>query len=75
MITVGGWGDISRRWPELPDPLDEALDDLEVDVGLEECHADLAERLDDIVLRQPPVPAQPVEDTGETTREVVKHTF
>ena len=57
----------------LADALDEALDDLEVDVGFEEGHAHLAEGLVDILLRQPAVAAEPVEDTREASGQAVEH--
>ncbi len=55
------------------DAVDEALDDLEVDVGLEEGDAHLAEGLDDILLRQPAESAEPVENTREATSQAVEH--
>src|SRR5215831_3865957 len=55
------------------DALDEAPDDLEVDVRFEQRHANLAQRFDDGLLRQPAVPPEPVEDTCETRREIVEH--
>ena len=55
------------------DAVDEALDDLEVDVGFEEGQANLAEGLEDILLRQPAVSAEPVENTREATRQAVEH--
>ena len=55
------------------DALDKRLDDLEVDVGLEERHAHLAERLLDILLRQPAVTPEPVEDRGQTLGKSVEH--
>ena len=57
----------------LADAVDEPLDDLEVDVGLEEGEAHLAEGLDDILLRQPAVSAEPVENTREATSQAVEH--
>ena len=57
----------------LADAVDEALDDLEVDVGFEEGHAHLAEGLLDVLLRQPAESAEPVEDTREATGQAVEH--
>src|SRR5262249_50724711 len=59
----------------LADPLDEAPGDLEVDVRLEEGNAYFTEGLDDILLRQPAITTEPVEDAGEATREAVQHGF
>src|SRR5262245_38982466 len=59
----------------LADTLDEASRDLEVDVSLEEGDAYLSEGLDDILLRQPAETTEPVEDTGEASREAVQHGF
>ncbi len=42
------------------DALDEALDDLEIDVGFEKSHAHFAQGLLDILLRQPAVATEPV---------------
>ena len=47
-------------------PLDEALDDFEIDVGFEQSHAHFAQSLLDILLRQPAEATEPVEDSGET---------
>ena len=55
------------------DAPDEALDDLEVDVGLEESHAHFAQGLLDILIRQPAVATEQVEDAGEARGEVVEH--
>jgi hypothetical protein len=53
--------------------LDEAAHDLEVDVGLEECNADFAECGLDVVLGQPAVAAQLVEDALQSCAEAVEH--
>ena len=55
------------------DAVDERPYDLEVDVSLEERHPYLAERLLNVVLREPSVAAHPVEDALETSRERIKH--
>ena len=52
---------------------DELLDDIEVDVGLEQCEADLADRRVDIVLAQTPARAQVAENAAESVGERVKH--
>ena len=57
----------------LPDAVDEALDDLEVDVRLEQRDADLAKRLDDVLLGKATITAEAIEDRGQTSRKVVKH--
>ena len=57
----------------LADAVDEALDDLEVDVGLEQRHAHLAQRLLDVVLGQPAAAAEPVEDGLQSRAQGVEH--
>src|SRR5262249_24757025 len=67
-----------RREHVLPDglcadALDEALDDLEVDVGLEQRHAHLTERFLDVLFRQAAEAAEPVEDPCQSRSEAVEH--
>ena len=50
-------------------PVDERLDDLEVDVGLEERHADLAQRRLDGLLRQASFAAKGAEDSLQSIAE------
>ena len=57
----------------LADAVDERLDDLEVDVGLEQRHADLAQRRLDGRLRQPRLAAQRPEDVLEAIAERIEH--
>ena len=52
---------------------DEVLDDLEVDVGLEQREADLAHRLVDGVLVEPPGAAEVAEGALEPVGERVEH--
>ena len=54
-------------------PGDEVLDDLEVDVGLEQREADLAHRLVDCVLVQPPGAAEIAQGRLEPVGESVEH--
>ena len=54
-------------------PGDEVLDDLEVDVGLEQREADLAHRLVDGVLVQPPGAAEVTQGRLEPVGESVEH--
>ena len=56
-----------------PNALDEALHDFEIDVRFEKRHAHLAQRLLDILLRQPAKSAEPVEDACEARGEAVEH--
>ena len=46
----------------IADPVDERLDDFEVDVGFEEREANLAQRRLDVLRRQPHFAAQRLED-------------
>jgi hypothetical protein len=67
-----------RREHVLPDgldadPLDEALDHFEIDVGFEESYPDLSQGLLDILLRQPAEATEPVEDSRETRGKTVEH--
>ena len=62
----------------LPDRLhahavDEALRDLEVDVGLQQGHAHFAQGLLDVLLRQPAESAEPIEDAGQTIGQAIEH--
>ena len=52
----------------LLDGLDELLDDLEVDVGFEKCHAHLAHRLIDVILRQLAMAAELLEGCLKSVR-------
>ena len=53
--------------------LDEILDDLEIDVGFEECHAHLAHRLVYVVLRQLAMSAQLLECLLQAIRQAFKN--
>ena len=55
------------------DACDELLDDLEVDVGLEQGEADLAHRLVDGVLVQPPGAAEIAQGRLEPVGEGIEH--
>ncbi len=55
------------------DAVDEGADDLEVDVGFEQRHANLAERLLDVLLRQPAAAAQLVEDGLQSRTQGIEH--
>ena len=57
----------------LADTLDEGADDLEVDVGLEEGDAHLAERLLDVLLAQAAGAPEAVENRLETLRQGFEH--
>ena len=57
----------------LAHPLDEAADDLEVDVGLDQREADLAHRARDRLLVEPAALAQVAEDAAEPVGEGVEH--
>ena len=57
----------------LPDPGDQPADDLEVDVGLEQGQADLAQDLVDIVLAEAAAPAHALEDPVEAVRQCLEH--
>ena len=57
----------------LLDASDNPLDHAEVDVGLEEGEADLAQDLVDLLLAQPPPAAQALEDPLEPIGECVEH--
>ena len=57
----------------LPDALEHRLDDDEVDVGLEEGQADLAQDLVDVGLPQRPLAAQPGEDALEAFGQRLEH--
>ena len=56
------------------DAVDECLDDLEVDVGLQERQADLAQRGLDVLGREPRFAAKTLEDVLETGTEGFEHT-
>ena len=53
--------------------VDEAANDLEVDVGFQQRHPDLPERLLDVVLREPTPAAQTVEHGLQSRAEGVEH--
>src|SRR5207244_5029257 len=53
--------------------VDERLDDLEVDVGLEQREANLAQRGLDVLFRQPPLAAERLENVLEAAAEGIKH--
>jgi len=55
------------------DPVDEALHDLEIDVGLQQGHAHFAQGLLDVLLRQPAESAEPIEDAGQTVGQAIEH--
>src|SRR5207247_11446526 len=57
----------------LPHAVDEGADDLEVDVGLQESDAHLAQGLLDVLVRQAATAAQAVEDRLQTRTEGVQH--
>jgi hypothetical protein len=54
-------------------PVDEGADDLEVDVGFEERQANLAQRLLDVLLRQPTAAAELVEDGLQSRTQGIEH--
>ena len=54
-------------------PVDESLDDLEVDVGLEQRHPDLAQRRLDGRFREADLAAQGAKDALEAIAEGLKH--
>ena len=55
------------------DVLNQLFDDLEVDIGLEQSHADLLQSLLDILLGELSLPAQVFEDTLEFLCKAFKH--
>src|SRR6185436_9833822 len=55
------------------DALDEGLHDLEIDVGLQQGHAHLAQGLLDVLLRQPAESAEPIEDAGQAIGQAIEH--
>ena len=57
----------------LADARDEAADDPDVDVGLEQGDADLAQHLVDVVLGQAALAAEPLEDAVEAVGQCVEH--
>ena len=57
----------------LADPIDEAADHVERDVGLEQRAAHLAHRGIDVGLRQRPAPGQPIENATQFFRQIVEH--
>jgi hypothetical protein len=54
-------------------PIDERLDDLEVDVSFEQRQADFPQRRFDVFGRQPPLPAQRFEDVLQACAEGLEH--
>jgi hypothetical protein len=81
-MTDGGWEDFWKRAVSLPrtlmssdaDVLNELGDDGEVDVGLEEGEADLAEGVGDVLVGDGALAAEGLEGTLEFVAEVFKHT-
>ena len=57
----------------LADVVDQVLDDLEVDVGLQQRQADLAQRLVDVLLGQLALPAEILERALQLFGKVLKH--
>src|SRR5437773_1908425 len=57
----------------IADAVDEGLDDLEIDVGLEQREPDLAQCGFDQVFREPPLPAKGPENVLQACAEGVKH--
>src|SRR5262249_33506038 len=53
--------------------VDEAADDLEVDVGFQEGHADFPQRGLDVVFGEPALAAQAVEDRSQSCAQRVEH--
>src|SRR5262245_8394940 len=57
----------------VPDPVDECLDDLEVDVGFEQSKPDLAQGGFDMLWRQPDLAAQRLEDVLDARAQRLEH--
>ncbi len=57
----------------LADPADDRADDADVDVGLEQGGADLPQHLVDVVVGEPALAAQALEDPVETIGQCVEH--
>ncbi len=72
LTGVEGFGDLNAHGA-LADAADEGLDDLEVDVGLEQGEADLAQALVDLLLGQALGAPEAVEDGVESVLEGVEH--
>src|SRR5205085_10254162 len=53
--------------------VDEAADDLEVDVGLQQRHANFPQGVLDVVLAQPAMAAKSIEDRGQSCAQRVEH--
>jgi hypothetical protein len=53
--------------------VDELVDDIQRDVGLEQCFADILERLADVALADGGLPAEFAEHVGEAFAETVEH--
>ena len=72
---LGGGEVLGKLGPGAPraDPLDEVLDDGEIDVGLEQGDADLAENLGDLGVAEPAAAAKAREDSVETIGQGVEH--
>jgi len=54
-------------------PIDERLDDLEIDVGFEQGEANLAERSLDVLGRQPRIAAKRLENVLQPRAEGLEH--
>jgi len=74
-LVVAGAGDDLDDLAEglLLDPADEAADDLEVDVRLQQRDADVPQRLVDVLLGQFPLPLEAVLDRAETLADGLEH--
>src|SRR5439155_10821023 len=55
------------------DAVNEGLDDLEIDVGLEQCEPNLAQRRLNQVFSEPPLSAEGLENVLQACAEGVKH--
>ena len=75
MTCWAGLSALDRSAPTRPllDPGDEAADDLEVDVGLEQGDADLAEDLVDVGLGEAALAAEALEDALEAVGKCLEH--
>ena len=75
MTCCAGVRLFERSAPEalLADPRDDGAHDREVDVGLEQGHADLAQHLVDVAVAESPLAPEPFEDAVETVGEGVEH--
>ena len=57
----------------VPDPIEETLDDFNVDVRLEQRQTDLSESGGDITIRKPPLRSKPLEHSPQARGEGVEH--